>query len=475
MLTAQLATLLLAVTSGGDTVLLDFRADWCGPCRSMDPVVQQLAAEGYPVRQVNIDQQRDLAAKYHIGSIPCFVLVVDGHEIDRSVGASSGSTLMEMFRKAGYDPKARTAAATDSGHDAASTQFPAQVSDEPLTGAIFVSNSSPSGTDDRFASSARDRAANSGPPIACCVRLKVSDPKGNSVGSGTIIDSRKGEALILTCGHVFRDSDGKGEISVDLFGAGAPQHVAGRLIGCDLDRDVALVDISVKTPVAAARVAPASYVVHKGDHVVTIGCSNGEDPTLLESHVDSLDRFRGPDNIQVAGQPVQGRSGGGLFNADGQVIGVCNAADPSDNEGLFAALTSVYTELDRASLSFVYRDVASVPTTLETTVANGELAAMPAKMPAASTVAANSTTKGQLTTEEAATLAELREKARGAEVICIVRPSSPGAKSEIIVLDKASQAFLNQLSGEQQPRPSRRLTSLDMPADARPTGAATSP
>ena len=89
--------------------------------------------------------------------------------------------------------------------------------------------------------------------------------------------------------------------------------------------------------------------------------------------------------------------------------------------------------------------------------------------------AANSSTKGQLTTEEAATLAELREKARGAEVICIVRPSSPGAKSEIIVLDKASQAFLNQLSGEQQPRPSRRLTSLDIPAEARPNSAATSP
>jgi thiol-disulfide isomerase/thioredoxin len=502
MLTAQLATLILAVTSGGDTVLLDFRADWCGPCRSMDPVVQQLAAEGYPVRQVNIDQQRDLAAKYHIGSIPCFVLVVDGREIDRSVGASSGSTLAEMFRKAGYDPKTRTAAAAaDSGHDAASKQFPAQVSDELLTGATFVSSSSPSGADDRFASSARDRAANSGPPIACCVRLKVSDPKGNSVGSGTIIDSRKGEALILTCGHIFRDSDGKGEISVDLFGAGAPQHVAGRLIGCDLDRDVALVGMSVKTPVAAARVAPASYAVHKGDHVVTIGCSNGEDPTLLESHVDSLDRFSGPDNIQVAGQPAQGRSGGGLFNAEGQVIGVCNAADPSDNEGLFAALTSVYKELDRASLSFVYRDVASMPTTLETTAANSEVAAMPAKMPpgrglspfvagtGASPVAeqkseqkgivplssSHSSTKGQLTTEEAATLAELREKARGAEVICIVRPSSPGAKSEIIVLDKASQAFLNQLSGEQQPRPSRRLTSLDIPAEARPNSAATSP
>src|SRR6202043_775352 len=108
------------------------------------------------------------------------------------------------------------------------------------TGAVNVSNSTGAPV---------HGGAGSTPLIACCVRLKVSDPKGNSVGSGTIIDCRKGEALILTCGHIFRDSDGKGEISVDLFGAGAPQHVAGRLLGCDLDRDVALVGITIRTPV----------------------------------------------------------------------------------------------------------------------------------------------------------------------------------------------------------------------------------
>ena len=107
MLTAQLATLLLAVSSTGDTVMLDFRADWCGPCRQMDPVVEQLTAAGYPVRPVNIDHERDLAAKFRIESVPCFVLVVDGHEVDRTVGATAGGTLIGMFRKAGYDPAAR--------------------------------------------------------------------------------------------------------------------------------------------------------------------------------------------------------------------------------------------------------------------------------------------------------------------------------------------------------------------------------
>jgi thiol-disulfide isomerase/thioredoxin len=463
MFTAQLATLLLAVTSGGDTVMYDFRADWCGPCRSMDPVVQQLAAAGYPMRQINIDQDRALAAKYHIESIPCFVLVVDGHEIDRSVGATSGEMLAAMFRKANYDPKARPAAGdADRGRDAPNKLFPAQVSEAPLTAA------GPNAWKGQNRNDSAVSAQPGAPSIACCVRLKVGDPKGNSVGSGTIIDCRKGEALILTCGHIFRDSDGKGEISVDLFGADAPQHVTGRLIGCNLDTDVALVGISAQGTIPSAHVAPASYAVHKGDRVVTIGCSNGAEPTVQESHVDSLDKFQGPANIQVAGQPVQGRSGGGLFNADGQVIGVCNAADPSDNEGLFAALESVYKELDRAGLSFVYRDVAGVATSAETSAANSDLPARTATVPAVASAAAHvSRTRGQLTSEEAATLAELHQKARDAEVICIVRPSAPGAKSEIIVIDKPSQAFLDQLSGEQQPRPARQLTSLSTSGEPR--------
>ena len=94
--------------------------------------------------------------------------------------------------------------------------------------------------------------------------------------------------------------------------------------------------------------------------VVSVGCNNGDAPTVRHSQVTSLDKFHGPPNIQVAGQPVEGRSGGGLFSSEGYVIGVCNAADPSDKEGLFAALASIYAELDRKDaggndLSFVYK------------------------------------------------------------------------------------------------------------------------
>src|SRR5262245_30562354 len=70
----------------GETVLLDFTADWCGPCKSVKPLVHQLAAAGYPVREVNIDRERALAAKYRVSTIPCFVMLVNGQEVDRQVG-----------------------------------------------------------------------------------------------------------------------------------------------------------------------------------------------------------------------------------------------------------------------------------------------------------------------------------------------------------------------------------------------------
>ena len=67
--------------------------------------------------------------------------------------------------------------------------------------------------------------------IESSVRLNIADPAGSSYGSGTIIDARQGEALVLTCGHIFRDSKGQGTITVDLFGAGAAQKLPGRSRG----------------------------------------------------------------------------------------------------------------------------------------------------------------------------------------------------------------------------------------------------
>jgi hypothetical protein len=190
--------------------------------------------------------------------------------------------------------------------------------------------------------------------LAASVRLRIEDADGHSCGTGTIIGSRPGEALVLTCGHIFRDSQGKGRIEVDLFGPHPASRVPGRLVGYDLTRDVGLVLIQTSLPVSAARVAPPGHTIRPGQLVASVGCNNGDAPTVQWSEVISLDRFLGPPNVEVAGQPIVGRSGGGLFSADGLVIGVCNAADPGQHEGLFAALGSIQGQLDDLGLAGLY-------------------------------------------------------------------------------------------------------------------------
>jgi hypothetical protein len=193
--------------------------------------------------------------------------------------------------------------------------------------------------------------------LAATARLRVEDAGGVCRGTGTVIDCRQGEALILTCGHIFRDSQGKGRIEVDLFAPQAPRAVAGQLIAWDLTRDLALVSIFTDVAVEAAPVGDAARRPTPGEPVLSVGCDGGADPTVHRSRITGVDKYLGPANVQVAGQPVQGRSGGGLFAADGTLIGVCNAADPTDNEGLFAALPAIHEQLEEAGLAFVYRNV----------------------------------------------------------------------------------------------------------------------
>jgi thioredoxin 1 len=71
-------------------VLIDFYADWCGPCKMMGPVVEQLAEEyagQIKVGKVNVDNEPDLAAKYGVMSIPFFAFIKKGELVDSELGA----------------------------------------------------------------------------------------------------------------------------------------------------------------------------------------------------------------------------------------------------------------------------------------------------------------------------------------------------------------------------------------------------
>jgi hypothetical protein len=110
-------------------------------------------------------------------------------------------------------------------------------------------------------------------------------------------------------------------------------------------------------------VAPPGYAVRPGDRAFTIGCDKGADPTVRFTHITAVNKYQGKPNFTAAGQPVDGRSGGGLFSADGYLIGICNAADPADDEGLYAGLPSIHWQLDRIGQSEVYQRAARLAST----------------------------------------------------------------------------------------------------------------
>lgn len=70
------------------TVLVDFNADWCGPCRMLAPILHELADERDDIAfgSVNVDDEPELAEKYDVSSIPCLILFRGGKEADRHTG-----------------------------------------------------------------------------------------------------------------------------------------------------------------------------------------------------------------------------------------------------------------------------------------------------------------------------------------------------------------------------------------------------
>lgn len=512
--TLHLATILLAVTGSGETVLLDFGATWCGPCQQMEPHVDQLATAGYPVRKIDVDQHQDMAGRYGVQSIPCFVLLVNGQERGRLQGMVSPAQLQQLFTAAGVRPVGSQPAlargqSPDRGFFGGRAQQPQRVarSTPDLSvprlhvelGSLY-SAASTEHAQTFFAPRDRPTAAPANhlaaPPVnpvrqpaqtpvpaprqsiqpatndpliddlmAVSVRLHVEDPDGTSHGSGTIIDSiapsngNQGAALVLTCAHIFRDSNGKGPVRVDIFENGVPRSVTGFLVRYDLDRDVALVSVHTDRTLPAAPLAPKMLQPQKGDRVVSIGCPGGRMPTPLESQVLAVSSFGGVTRIQATGQPEIGRSGGGLFNTAGQVIGVCNFADPTDQAGLYAAIGAAKQVFTDAGLAQIYQNATGGATTASpaTAIASAgpRTPSMP-KMPGAHTAPSPpALSKRGPAVEPLVPVnnhntsdAAVASTASPTELICIVRSPDGQTPAEVIVIDKASQALLQRIASE---------------------------
>jgi thioredoxin 1 len=89
--------------SGGKVTLVDFWAVWCGPCRTMEPIIERLAAKlGGSVNfgKLNVDEHSAVATKYEVQSIPTFMLFKNGAPVDAVIGTMQEAALEQRIRKA---------------------------------------------------------------------------------------------------------------------------------------------------------------------------------------------------------------------------------------------------------------------------------------------------------------------------------------------------------------------------------------
>ena len=80
-------------------VLLDFWASWCGPCRMVSPIVDEIAAERSDIKvgKINVDEQPELAARFGVMSIPTLVVMKNGKVINQAVGARPKAQILAML------------------------------------------------------------------------------------------------------------------------------------------------------------------------------------------------------------------------------------------------------------------------------------------------------------------------------------------------------------------------------------------
>ena len=89
------------VLQAREPVLIDFYADWCGPCKMLSPIIDEVAQENDDIKvvKVNVDESSDIALEYKVMSIPTLVVIKNGQEVARSIGVIDKSEIKNMLAK----------------------------------------------------------------------------------------------------------------------------------------------------------------------------------------------------------------------------------------------------------------------------------------------------------------------------------------------------------------------------------------
>jgi thioredoxin 1 len=262
-----------------ETILLDFSTNWCGACQQMTPVVAQLEQQGFCITKIDVDQNRDLAQKYQVSSIPCFVVVEDGKEIDRVVGTVSIDRLRVHLRRE----------------------------------KIVVQDSTPVVAKGYYSAVVR-------------VKCDLGGPQ-HALGSGVLV-KWGGKVVVLTARHVVADA--KKVVVVLTTGK---QHNGKVLVTSVWDCAVIQLDGKVEG------IKPADIISQNAsewtDKTTFEACGFGGPETKLACNRGRFIGFKrsmetrdGRDDwFEISGTVRQGDSGGPIFTQDGKVAGILWGTD----------------------------------------------------------------------------------------------------------------------------------------------------
>jgi len=329
----------------------------CPPCRQMDPVIERLVSQGYPVKTVHLETNRAWAQWANVQRTPT-VIMLDSNEriMKRFSGVIGGDVLQGWFANAGISPAAQKQNRLPKDWE---RHFDEPSESVPPSGVGELSNANPG------SSNPKDSYERLALRSTVKISLNVASQAYVDYASGTSIYSNGNSSLILTCGHLFRESNGAGKISVIASAEdGGVREFEGALLAWDAkNRDVALVRVDhpgFQLPVNP--IAPRATSNFESDNLFTLGCDYtnaatlGETyrgirqtgPTIRQTEILRQSNYSGIYKFDTAGSPVQGRSGGGLFTRNGELIGVCNARICNADEGIYTGLDSVYWVIEKA-------------------------------------------------------------------------------------------------------------------------------
>lgn len=326
-----ISTAPLAFAQVGDCLAIVFVDPQHPDSQSMEQVAAQAIEMGWAIRRVDARQELHVTERWRIHTAPTTVLTQGGREVDRILGPVNWTELYRRMIRFSAPDSIRNSPLAPS-------EIKPKVDVDslvPMQRSVAPLNPEPLQSD----------------PARATVRIMVDEPNSHAIGSGTVIQCDAQGAVVLTCGHLFRDRTPKSVITVERFENGMPVRYVAELIDYQIeDVDIGLLLFHPNRSIPVAQVAQHVEQLAQGDPVYSMGCDHGEAPSRRDSQVTKLNRYLGSANIETAGAPVQGRSGGGLFNRQGELVGVCFAADTQLDEGLYCGIPVVHEQLKKLGL-----------------------------------------------------------------------------------------------------------------------------